>query len=161
MYLYKKFNFMEYNLYARKTVFKKTWEIKFTFYAKISFIMQLKSQRNSNHFSFFLFFERQKYPGFFRCVGHDDVKSRHQFELPRRRANIQHWVCFYAGWRSNNELHIAISYYPADEFLFSFLLLTSTSVFQLGCSSGLDIIKYQHSSKPYRCMQSYWKTRSI
>jgi hypothetical protein len=75
-----------------------------------------------------------------------------QFKVPRRRANIQHWVCFYAGRRSNNELHIAISYYPADEFLFSFLLLTSTSVFQLGCGSGLDIIKYQHSSKPYRCL---------
>ena len=36
-----------------------------------------------------------------------------------------------------------------DLILFSFLLLTSTSVFQLGCSSGLDIIKYQHSSKPW------------
>ena len=51
-----------------------------------------------------------------------------KFEEPRRRANIQHWVFFYAGRRSNNELHIAIIYYPADELLFSFLLLTSTSV---------------------------------
>jgi hypothetical protein len=41
-----------------------------------------------------------------------------------------------------------ISYYRADVILFSFLLLTSTSVFQLGCGSGPDIIKSRHSRKP-------------
>jgi len=30
----------------------------------------------------------------------------------------------------------------ADEYLFGFLLLTSTLYFQLGSSSGLDVIKY-------------------
>jgi hypothetical protein len=31
---------------------------------------------------------------------------------------------------------------PADEYLFGFLLLTSTLYFQLGSGSGLDVIKY-------------------
>ena len=52
-----------------------------------------------------------------------------------------HVVCCYAGGRKNNELHIAISYYPADELLFSFLTLTSSSVILLGSGYGLDIIK--------------------
>ena len=85
--------------------------------------------------------------------GHTLLRWTQTFSSPHqdegRTYNIG--ACFYAGRRSNNELHIAISYYPADEFLFSFLLLTSTSIFQLGCGSGLDIIKYQHSRKPYRC----------
>ena len=43
-----------------------------------------------------------------------------------------------------------------DVILFSFLLLTSTTYFQLGSSSGLDIIKFQHSSKPYRYRLCHW-----
>lgn len=34
------------------------------------------------------------------------------------------------------------TFVPADEYLFGFLLLTSTLYFQLGSGSGLDIIKY-------------------
>jgi len=34
------------------------------------------------------------------------------------------------------------------------LLLSSSSVILLGCGSGLDIIKFQHSSKPYRKVQA-------
>ena len=34
------------------------------------------------------------------------------------------------------------TFVPADEFQFGFLLLTSTSYFQLGSSSRLDVIKY-------------------
>ena len=47
----------------------------------------------------------------------------------------------HLGWTVINQGQgvIAIIYYPADELLFSFLLLTSTSVFQIGCGSGLDI----------------------
>jgi len=56
-------------------------------------------------------------------------------------------VCCNAGRRSNNQLQLSISYYPVDEFLLSFLLLTSSAVILLGCISGLDIKKYQHSSK--------------
>lgn len=37
------------------------------------------------------------------------VDTDFQFELPRRRANIQQGVLCYAGRRSNNELHISIS----------------------------------------------------
>ena len=33
---------------------------------------------------------------------------------------------------------------PAAEYLFGFLLLTSTLYFQLGSGSGLDVIKYPH-----------------
>ena len=38
--------------------------------------------------------------------------------------------------------------YLADQILFGFLLLTSISFFQLGCISGVEIIKFQHGSKP-------------
>jgi len=38
----------------------------------------------------------------------------------------------------------------ADEFQFGFLLLTSTSYFQLGSSSRLDVIKYLICSNPAR-----------
>jgi len=34
------------------------------------------------------------------------------------------------------------TFVPADEYLFGFLLLTSTLYFQLGSGSGLDVIKY-------------------
>jgi hypothetical protein len=37
------------------------------------------------------------------------VDTDFNFEVPRRRANIQQGVLCYAGRRSNNELHIAIS----------------------------------------------------
>jgi len=55
------------------------------------------------------------------------------------------------GWRTNKFLSFCSlsAAVRAQRLLFSFLLLTSTLVFQLGCGSGLDIIKYQHSSKPY------------
>jgi hypothetical protein len=48
----------------------------------------------------------------------------------------------YAGRRSNNHLHIAIIYTPADVILFSFLLLSSSVIFQIGSGTGLDVIKY-------------------
>jgi len=37
---------------------------------------------------------------------------------------------------------IAVLFVLADEYLFGFLLLTSTLYFQLGSGSGLDVIKY-------------------
>jgi hypothetical protein len=39
---------------------------------------------------------------------------------------------------------------PADEHLSVFLFLTSSILILLGFGSGLTIIKFQHSSKPYR-----------
>ena len=69
-----------------------------------------------------------------------------QFKLPRRRANIQQGVCCYAGRRIYSQLHIAISPYPADGILSAFVVIFIIS-FSIGCGSGLDIIKYQHSSK--------------
>jgi hypothetical protein len=46
----------------------------------------------------------------------------------------------------------------ADEFQFGFLLLTSTSVFQLGSGSGLDIIKYPTCSNTCPLVASLMKT---
>jgi len=38
------------------------------------------------------------------------------------------------------------TFVPADEYLFGFLLLTSTLYFQLGSRYGLDVIKYSTCS---------------
>src|SRR5690606_38337965 len=69
-----------------------------------------------------------------------------KFKLPRRRANIQQGVCCYAGRRIYSQLHIAISPYPADGILSAFVVTFIIS-FSISSGSGLDIIKYQHSSK--------------
>ncbi len=71
---------------------------------------------------------------------------RLQFKSPRRRANIQQGVCCYAGRRIYSQLHIAISPYPADGILSAFVIIFIIS-FSISSGSGLDIIKYQHSSK--------------
>ena len=69
-----------------------------------------------------------------------------QFKLPRRRANIQQGVCCYAGRRIYSQLHIAISPYAADGILSAFVVIFIISV-SISRGSGLDNIKYQHSSK--------------
>ena len=69
-----------------------------------------------------------------------------QFMVPRRRANIQQGVCCYAGRRIYSKLHIAISPYQADGLLSAFVVIFIIS-FSISSGSGLDIIKYQHSSK--------------
>ena len=71
-----------------------------------------------------------------------------QFDTPGRRVYLQHSVCCYAGWRIKTHLHIAISPYPADVILSAFVVIFIISFSISGDGSGLDIIKYQHSSKP-------------
>jgi len=60
--------------------------------------------------------------------------------------NIQQGVCCYAGRRIYSQLYIAISPYPADRILSAFVVIFIIS-FSISSSSGLDVIKYQHSSK--------------
>ncbi|HEY6435741.1 MAG TPA: hypothetical protein VIY47_04060 [Ignavibacteriaceae bacterium] len=78
-----------------------------------------------------------------------------QIKLPRRRANIQQGVRCYAGRRIYSQLHISISPYPADGILSAFVVIFIIS-FSIGSGSGLDIIKYQHSSKlwPSDCLKT-------
>ncbi|MBK8953390.1 MAG: hypothetical protein IPM85_15140 [Chitinophagaceae bacterium] len=69
-----------------------------------------------------------------------------QFKLPRRRANIQQE---FAAMLADEYIFSFISlsaHIQLTEF-YQLLLLSSSSVFQIGSGSGLDIIKYQHSSK--------------
>jgi len=60
--------------------------------------------------------------------------------------SIQQGVCCYAGRRIYSQLHIAISPYPADVILSAFVVTFIIS-FSISSGSGLDIKKYQHSSK--------------
>jgi hypothetical protein len=46
----------------------------------------------------------------------------------------------------------------AEVFQFSFLFLSSSSVFQLGSGSGQKNFKSPNIAKPYRCMQCTSKT---
>jgi hypothetical protein len=45
--------------------------------------------------------------------------------------------------------------------LYQLLLLTSTSVFQLGCGSGLDVIKYPTCSNTCPLAEILWKFLNI
>jgi hypothetical protein len=49
---------------------------------------------------------------------------------------------------------IAISIYPADGILSAFVVIFIIS-FSIGCSSRLDIIKYQHNSKLWPLLSLY------
>jgi hypothetical protein len=60
--------------------------------------------------------------------------------------NSQQKVCCYAGRRIYSHLHIAINPYPADGILSAFVVIFINS-FSISSGSGLDIKKYQHSSK--------------
>jgi hypothetical protein len=71
--------------------------------------------------------------------GHNTIRQT-------RSTTAQQGVCCYAGRRIYSQLHIAISPYPADGILSAFVVIFIIS-FSIGCGSGLDIIKYQHSSK--------------
>jgi hypothetical protein len=60
----------------------------------------------------------------------------------------------------NKERHIAISYYPADELLFSFLLLTSTSVILFGCGSRLTVFQISIHQKAADVMRNQCQTNN-
>jgi hypothetical protein len=49
----------------------------------------------------------------------------------------------------------------ADEFQIGFLLLTSTLYFQLGSSSGLDVINIPPAAIPVRCTPFFWTPYSV
>jgi hypothetical protein len=44
----------------------------------------------------------------------------------------------------------------AEVFQFSFLFLSSSSVFQLGSGSVRKIFKFPNIAKPYRCKKPFW-----
>jgi hypothetical protein len=54
------------------------------------------------------------------------------------------------GWTLKLQLFVRSTLVRADKFQFGFLLLTSTLYFQLGSSSGLDIIKYPTCSNTWQ-----------
>jgi hypothetical protein len=47
-----------------------------------------------------------------------------------------------------------MAFVRADEFQFGFLLLSSSSVFQLGFGSGRTFFKFPNIAKPYRYLQA-------
>jgi hypothetical protein len=49
----------------------------------------------------------------------------------------------------------------AEVFQFSFLFLSSSSVFQLGSGSGRKNFKFPNIAKPYRCTSPYLKRYTI
>ena len=62
--------------------------------------------------------------------------------------------------RRNNNGHLGtISYYPADGILFSICYYLQVLLILIGFSCRLDIIKCQHSSKPWTLPAILWKLR--
>jgi hypothetical protein len=65
-----------------------------------------------------------------------------------KKANAQHSVCCYAGGRKSNLQLNNYQIVSGRRNSFEHLLLTSSAAILFGFSSGLDVIKSQHSSKP-------------